>query len=63
MEALQMLKFALRKLMDFTSGLLTPKETPLQSHLADLLAQLTPCHTDGEREDMMDRVIWVIADE
>src|SRR5882672_4946933 len=54
MESLQMLKFALKKTLDFTGGWITP-EHAMKEHVIDqdLLAALFA----DESEDVMDRII------
>jgi len=58
MESLQMLKFALKKTLDFTGGWITP-EHAMKEHVIDqdLLAAL---FEDGS-EDIMDQIIWDFA--
>jgi hypothetical protein len=62
MEALQMLKFAIRQdAMDFTSDLLTREADLVSGGSQDLLLSLAKPVSADEREDLMDRIVRSIA--
>jgi hypothetical protein len=60
MEALQMLKFAVRNTpIDFTSDILTPEKELEGDTAPNLLAELTnEAHDDERRENVIDRVVF-----
>jgi hAT family C-terminal dimerisation region len=66
MEALQILKYSIRNdLIDFTTDSVAAEKDLIPLHTSqDLLAQLAQtADTDGQWEDVMDRILRDIADD
>lgn len=66
MEALQILKYSIRNdLIDFTTGYVAAEKDLIPLHTSqDLLAQLAQAaDTDGQWEDVMDKILRDLADD